>query len=344
MTTAYRLRALLLLPAGLTSCVAPAVDPAQDTADTGFDLSPGVGSESPADLSFREVNGEVWAVRVGHAESPWLGRFDDDLVALSRTEESSPILLRFASWGRYGAVHAVGKAATRLNACDRFIVGQTTPLDEGMCDRRIERVHTGVTEWWVHRAEGLEQGWDVSERPAGEGPLSFDIDVDAADVRAVGPTAALRSEDGLWLYVRDARAWDATGRSLPTTLEVEGLRLHVVVDDRDAQFPIRVDPLTTSTQFADYGITAAGKLGYSVAAGRNVNSNLTTDLSDIVSGAPGLNKFKLYYNGTTAGSVYISEPVADADATSPNNQYGFAVAIGKFVGNDAFADVAVSDH
>ncbi len=59
------------------------------------------------------------------------------------------------------ANHATPLAATTPSAVERY---------------RAERlVADGVTEWWRSEEEGLEFGWDLAMRPAGDGPLRIDL-------------------------------------------------------------------------------------------------------------------------------------------------------------------------
>lgn len=107
-----------------------------------------------------------------------------------------------------------------------------------------------VTGWWVPHAEGLEQGWTVHAPPPTtvSGPLRIEQTVDSDLLPVV-------DGDELWWFdpatadpqarYHGLRAWDATGRDLPTTLTLSGRRLVIEVDDADAVYPVEVDPVVS---------------------------------------------------------------------------------------------------
>src|SRR6185503_8844149 len=87
---------------------------------------------------------------------------------------------------------------------------------------------------------------------------------------------------------------DATGRTLPAWMEgvsdeaVSGIR--IVVDDRGASYPIRIDPLTTSPAWTADGGQAFALFGNAVATAGDVNGE---GYSDVIVGAEN------YDNGET---------------------------------------------
>src|SRR5207249_7036087 len=48
------------------------------------------------------------------------------------------------------------------------------------------------------------------------------------------------------LGYRDLRAWDAEGRALASRMVLVDGRVRLVVDDRDARYPVTVDPIAYS--------------------------------------------------------------------------------------------------
>lgn len=108
---------------------------------------------------------------------------------------------------------------------------------------RIAFQRGALREWYVRGPRGVEQGFLVEHSPAGEGALTLEIGVEgltpvAAD-RAVllynGPIAAMR--------VDELHAFDATGRELGSALLASNDAIILRVEDRDARYPITIDPL-----------------------------------------------------------------------------------------------------
>jgi hypothetical protein len=215
----YRLLALFLLPA---------------CAPDRLDLGPLVD----ASQSFSPTGDGGYAATVA-------GMHVEVTGASARLGTStSAIDLRLAAWGR-------GK--------DRTTTADVTPEPgaclEGPedCIRPLGMAHDGVTAWWIAEASGARQAWTVSRKPEGRGNLVLATEVTGATRIVPRPGGAVIHDaaGGQWT-VSELSAWDAAGRALPTSLQVEGDQLVVVVDDTDAVYPIVVDPLYETAPTALY--------------------------------------------------------------------------------------------
>ena len=113
---------------------------------------------------------------------------------------------------------------------------------------RVEYRRGPLTEWYVNGPVGLEQGFTLEQAPGARtgAPLTLAFALSgnlAATVDATGDGASLRAADGTAaLRYRGLVANDATGRELPSWLEVDGTTLRLRVDDRGARYPIVIDP------------------------------------------------------------------------------------------------------
>ncbi|EYF00960.1 hypothetical protein [Chondromyces apiculatus] len=150
-------------------------------------------------------------------------------------------------------------------------VGEATPVLAG---RRAEYRQGEVVTWYQHGPLGLEQGFDLARRPGcaarGEGAVEVSVAVggsvrpvrlDATAVRLVdeaGEEAGRYAE----LFVRDAE-----GREVPAKLDVQGERIRILVDDREAVYPLVIDPLVweVSQVLTSSGGSGAQQLGASLA-------------------------------------------------------------------------------
>lgn len=133
---------------------------------------------------------------------------------------------------------------------------------------RVEYARGPVREWYVTSPAGVEQGFTLAERPEGDGGLVVRIDV--AGLRSAPlDEGALGLFDGARAAYRVDRmyAFDANHRSLRAWMsaEPEGIALHV--DDRDATYPITIDPMygADATKVVSPGIEAGQQFGASVA-------------------------------------------------------------------------------
>ena len=123
---------------------------------------------------------------------------------------------------------------------------------------RLEYRRGDLTEWYLNGSQGLEQGFTLAHRPArrdatdreGE-PLEIALDVTGGLVpeqRADDNSVLFESSKGVVLRYAGLKATDAQGRVLLSRLEVRGHEIRLIVEDRDAQYPVVIDPLWT--QFA----------------------------------------------------------------------------------------------
>ena len=113
---------------------------------------------------------------------------------------------------------------------------------------RVELRRDEIVEWYENDERGLEQGFDLSERPldAAEGELELLLDVEGSlelsDVDDAAVTLTERGGDGR-VSMTKLFTYDAEGRELPSRFERRGEELAIVVDDTAAVYPITIDPL-----------------------------------------------------------------------------------------------------
>lgn len=124
-------------------------------------------------------------------------------------------------------------------------------------DNRIEyrRPTTPLTEWYVNKAEGLEQGFTLAAAPGtrAEGArlrLALEVTGDLrAELVEEGQAIALRHANGeMALRYGELHAYDANEQALPAQLRVEEGRVILEVEDGRAVYPVTIDPLLTQQQ------------------------------------------------------------------------------------------------
>jgi hypothetical protein len=148
---------------------------------------------------------------------------------------------------------------------------------------RVEYQRGTLTEWYVNGPLGLEQGITLQKRPGqADGrpltiALAFEGDLNAA-VDEGGTGLTLTDGEGqARLRYRGLFAYDATGRKLPTWLEVKGTRLLLKTDDTKARYPVVVDPVIQLAELTASDGAPNYELGASVAVSGNT----------VVAGEPG---------------------------------------------------------
>ena len=216
------------------------------------------------------------------------------------------------------------------------------PASDG---NRVHYARGPVEEWYVNSAEGVEQGWTLNQRPAGDGALRLDVAVDGlvADVgdngirfRGFGAGAATA------LNYDKLLAFDASGKQLPARLEATTGGFRIVVDDRDASYPLTIDPLMTTPAWQAESDQASAQFGASVAGAGDVNGD---GFADVIVGA------RFFDNGQTnegAAFVYLGSaaglattPAWQAESDQAAANFGSSVAGAGDVNGDGYADVIV---
>ena len=114
---------------------------------------------------------------------------------------------------------------------------------------RVEYQRGDLTEWYVNTSQGLEQGFTLARRPGLDGdgePLVITIGVSGGLRPAQGADGAVLF--GAVLRYAGLKAVDARGRAIPSRLQARGGEIRLNVEDRDAQYPLVVDPAWTQQQ------------------------------------------------------------------------------------------------
>jgi len=203
--------------------------------------------------------------------------------------------LQLQRWGLAGAEQAIdGTAAMQLN-------GQ----------RSSYRWTTGLEEWYVNDTRGLEHGYIVHQRPAGDsdtlrfelkvrGELKPQIDAGGKDVRFVD------AQGNAALTYSGLKVWEADGVMLAAAFEPLQLGsnygLALAVDTSGARYPITVDPLAQQAYLKASNTDAGDDFGRSVAISGDT----------VVVGAPyedssaiGVNGNQSNNSASNAGAAYV---------------------------------------
>jgi hypothetical protein len=144
--------------------------------------------------------------------------------------------------------------------------------------------HGQVSEFYRNGPSGLEQGFTVRDRPQGhDGALTVALGLRGTLVpvqRGSGIAFTDRSGKTVFSYSQ-LSAVDASGRALPARMALSDGRLQLRVDDRNARYPVRIDPfIQQGPVLTGSGETATGFFGYSVALSSDGNTALVGGYND----------------------------------------------------------------
>ncbi len=150
---------------------------------------------------------------------------------------------------------------------------------------RVTYRRDGWSEWYENTAKGLEQGFTIERRPGGEGLLRIAGGFPAAlraEVRADGAVDFIDSHGVCTIRYGELHVWDARGLELTSELVIAEAALAIVIDDRDAKYPLTIDPLMTSPAWTAESDQAFAQFGFSVATAGDVNGD---GFSDVIVGS-----------------------------------------------------------
>jgi FG-GAP repeat protein len=239
-------------------------------------------------------------------------------------------------FGRFGPTVAAGLGVVSFRVSGvgygRSLTspGRSVPVAAGSS---VSYRRSGLTEWYRNGPLGLEQGFTLQQRPQ---PAVPGGSLTVA-VRVSGPLVRRRSGSGV-VFVRATggapllrygglSAVDATGRSLPTRLQLSGRMVLLRIGDAGAHYPLTIDPfiqqgskLTGSNEISSIE-TGHAQFGFAVALSSNGNTALVA--------GPGDNaQTGAVWVFTRSGSTWKQGPKLTAKGASPKGLPGFG--FGKF--------------
>ena len=196
-------------------------------------------------------------------------------------------------------------------------------------NNRVDCNYGPVDEWYVNGPAGLEQGFNVTLPAGAAAAAGASLTVELAlggnltgTVNAAGDGLTLSRPDGsAALGYNGLVAYDATGKALPASLQVEGAAGHqdllIHVNDA-AQGPITIDPWVQEAElFANNG-QSGDAFGWSCAISGNT----------LVVGAPtGDNGQGAAYVFTGSGASWTQVAELTAQGGQQGDWFGISVAL-----------------
>ncbi|MCA9501632.1 MAG: FG-GAP repeat protein [Myxococcales bacterium] len=222
-------------------------------------------------------------------------------------------------------------------------VGSGEVVHEGP---RVEIRRPGFVEWYLNSEAGLEQGFTIDARPAGEGEVVVALAVEGARASLRGDEVVLDTGARRLSYGKLV-AFDARERRLPAEFAIEGGRVRIELDDAGAEYPVVIDPLIAGTWDAVLESDRAGSgLGLSVAGAGDVNGD---GYDDVIVGAwtydNGVSNegAAFVFLGSAAGIATTISSLADSQIESDqaNAFLGRSVGGAGDVNGDGYDDVIV---
>ena len=184
-----------------------------------------------------------------------------------------------------------------------------------------------ITEWFINDQRGLEQGWTLSA------PAEIRLRVRGNLKPSVTPQSI---SFGGQLTYSGLKAWDATGKTVPTHFEATAEGFAVRYDDASAQYPITIDPIAQQA-YLKASNTGGGDIS---RPGDSFGHSVTVSGDTAVIGAPGEASNATGVNGnqadnsapgsgaayvfTRSGSIWTQQAYLKAGNTGA---YGFGTSV-----------------
>ena len=162
------------------------------------------------------------------------------------------------AWGI--ALHGIGRGNQ---------AGDVQPPEIVQTEERLEYRRGVVTEWYRDTALGVQQGFDISESPKGNGKLVLHLDLSTdleGQLNDDGRGISFAGADGQTLRYDGLKAYDANGVEFEAKMVYNPAQVVIQVEERDAAYPITIDPFIFLEQKVLVTDGAAGdNFGYAVA-------------------------------------------------------------------------------
>ena len=214
-------------------------------------------------------------------------------------------------------------------------------------ENEINFKHKHFTEQYINSEQGVRQNFIVDNVPENTNEIKIKINIEGLQVikTNIKELHFFRECDGVpeqIITYNDLKVWDANQKLLEAYFVTENNEFSIVVNAQNAQFPVTIDPISTTavTQVESNQINA--NFGYPVSSAGDVNGD---GYSDVIVGA-----FS-YDNGQfDEGAAFIYHGSANGISTTAaimleSNQiaarFGISIASAGDVNGDGYSDVLI---
>lgn len=198
---------------------------------------------------------------------------------------------------------------------------------------RAEYHRGAIVEWYENGPLGLEQGFTISKTPSCQQRTGLRLEMTLGGTlraRLAGSEIVFIAPDEQ-VIVRYSHLWaiDSKGKQLSAVLELldGGRGIAIEIDDRDASYPLQIDPLIYTQQAK----LLAGRPSSYALFGNAVA--LSGDGKTALIGAPGASDSPAGTTGTAyvftwaGGTTWTQQQLLLADDGETDDMFGYAVAL-----------------
>ncbi|MBK8554171.1 MAG: FG-GAP repeat protein [Ignavibacteria bacterium] len=202
---------------------------------------------------------------------------------------------------------------------------------------------------YTNDERGMRQDFIIKNKPAGNGNLKLQISAETKLSLAISDEELIFSDDEgkEMMKYSSLKVFDANGKTLNASFinndnysNDESRLFAISVDDKDAAYPVTIDPISSSPDWTSESNQAESGFGYSVSTAGDINND---GYDDVIIGSP------FYDNGqTNEGRVFVYYgsiigllpiPTWTFESNQDNAQLGWTVSNAGDVNGDGFSDI-----
>jgi hypothetical protein len=214
--------------------------------------------------------------------------------------------------------------------------------------RKANAEGNGVNIEFENGKKGMREDFVVERKGKGRGNLILEFDVSNNNVKMVAKENEInfvmdKSGGVEILRYGDMEISDNRGKILKGYFKsMDDNRFAIFVDDRDAEYPIRIDPLSQIPNWTAESNQENALFGNSVSTAGDVNRD---GYSDVIVGAPFYDNgednegMAFVYYGSLSGLSQVPDWTAESNQEYAN--LGFSVSTAGDVNRDGYSDVIV---
>lgn len=202
---------------------------------------------------------------------------------------------------------------------------------------------TDITIDYLNDKRGMRQDFIVNKELPGTGNLELVFEV-TGDIRTEVTSNAVKfkTDSKTVMEYKNLNIYDINQKKLNGTFQSTPEGFKIVVDDIDAQYPITIDPLSTTPDWMDESDQADSYYGYSVCTAGDVNGD---GYSDVIVGARYYDNGEFdegaafVYYGSVTGLSATPDWIGESDQIGA--EYGRSAATAGDVNGDGYSDIIV---
>ncbi len=209
---------------------------------------------------------------------------------------------------------------------------------------------TSVEEWYKNSPQGLEHGFNIKQKPEGDGSLVLtgkyqtDLKIEQKDNQLI-----FKKNDQILFVYDKLYVFDTNNQTLPAKFKLTQTQnnyyLEIIIDDTKAVYPLTIDPIYQFPSWTAESDQASAYFGYSVSSAGDVNGD---GYDDVIVGAYYYDNGQLdegrafVYHGSASGLSTTANWTAESDQGSA--KFGISVSSAGDVNNDGYDDVIVGAY